>query len=56
MLQGFSLGGEIGPTPPISWRQRRPSARVIVSWQGASQMIAILVGGLVGVLLSMLCR
>jgi len=55
MLQGFSLGGEIGSNTAFLLEAAPPHARgLIVSWQGASQMIAILVGSLVGVLLSIL--
>ena len=53
MLQGFSLGGEIGSNTSYLLEAAPPSERgAIVGWQGASQMIAILVGSLVGVLLS----
>ena len=55
MLQGFSLGGEIGSNTAFLLEAAPPQTRgLIVSWQGASQMIAILVGSLVGVLLSSL--
>jgi MFS family permease len=55
MLQGFSLGGEIGSNTSYLLEAAPPSERgAIVAWQGASQMIAILVGSLVGVLLSSL--
>ncbi|MGZ6023339.1 MAG: MFS transporter [Rhizomicrobium sp.] len=53
MVQGFSLGGEVGPTTAYlleaaPWRGRG----FAVSWQGASQGIAAGLGGLVGVGLS----
>jgi MFS family permease len=55
MLQGFSLGGEIGSNTSYLLEAAPPAERgAIVGWQGASQMIAILVGSLVGVLLSTL--
>jgi len=55
MLQGFSLGGEIGSNTSYLLEAAPASERgTIVSWQGASQMIAILVGSVVGVLLSTL--
>jgi len=55
MLQGFSLGGEIGSNTSYLLEAAQPAERgAIVGWQGASQMIAILVGSLVGVLLSTL--
>jgi MFS family permease len=49
MVQGFSLGGEVGPTTAflleaVPERQRG----FAVSWQGASQAIAIAIGGCVG--------
>ena len=55
MLQGFSLGGEIGSNTSYLL-EAAPSAEraAIVGWQGASQMIAILAGSLVGVILSLL--
>ena len=55
MLQGFSLGGEIGSNTSYLLEAAPASERgAIVAWQGASQMIAIVVGSLVGVLLSVL--
>src|SRR6185437_6101751 len=51
----FSLGGEIGSNTSYLLEAAPPAERgAIVGWQGASQMIAILVGSLVGVLLSTL--
>ena len=53
MLQGFSLGGEVGPTTAYLLEAAPLNGRgLIVSWQGASQGIAATVGGLVGVGLS----
>jgi len=53
MVQGFSLGGEVGPTTAylmeIAPRERRGLA---VSWQPTSQQIAATAGSLVGVILS----
>src|SRR6201995_3317383 len=53
MLQGFALGGEVGPTTaylieiaPIEHRA------LVVAWQPASQEIAATAGALVGVILS----
>src|SRR6478672_4051607 len=55
MLQGFSLGGEIGSNTSFLLEAAPPAERgAVVAWQGASQMIAILAGSLVGVLLSTL--
>jgi len=55
MVQGFSLGGEVGPTTAYLLEaaplRRRGFA---VSWQGASQGIAATVAGLVGFALSSL--
>jgi MFS family permease len=53
MVQGFSLGGEVGPTTAYLLEAAPPKSRgLAVSWQGASQSIASAVGGLVGVVLS----
>lgn len=53
MVQGFSLGGEVGPTTAYLLEAAPSKGRgVVVSWQGASQGIAAAVGGLVGVGLS----
>jgi MHS family citrate/tricarballylate:H+ symporter-like MFS transporter len=53
MVQGFSLGGEVGPTTAYLMeaapRDRRGFA---VSWQPASQQIAATTGALVGAVLS----
>lgn len=55
MLQGFSLGGEIGSNTSYLLEAAPPAERgAVVSWQGASQMIAILVGSVIGVALSTL--
>jgi MFS transporter, MHS family, citrate/tricarballylate:H+ symporter len=49
MVQGFSLGGEVGPTTAYLLEAAPPKSRgLAVSWQGASQNIASTVGGLVG--------
>ena len=53
MLQGFSLGGEVGPTTAYLMEAAPVNKRgLAVSWQGASQYIAATTGGLVGVGLS----
>jgi len=55
MLQGFSLGGEIGSNTSYLLEAAPASERgSVVAWQGASQMIAILVGSVIGVVLSSL--
>lgn len=54
LIQGFSLGGEVGPTTAylleIAPQKRRG---FVVSWQSASQSIAATVAGLVGAALSL---
>ena len=53
MVQGFSLGGEVGPTTAFLLEAAPLKRRgLMVSWQGASQAIAATVGGVVGVVLS----
>ncbi len=53
MTQGFSLGGEIGSNTAYLSEASVPENRgLVVSWQGASQNLALVVGGLVGVLLT----
>ncbi len=53
MLQGFSLGGEVGPTTAYLLEAAPLKGRgLAVSWQGASQGIAATLGGLVGVALA----
>lgn len=53
MIQGFSLGGEIGSnTAYLSEAAPVHQRGLIVSWQGASQNLALIAGALVGVLLT----
>lgn len=53
MVQGFSLGGEIGSNTAFLLEIAPADKRgLVVSWQGASQIIAWTVGGIVGVLLT----
>ena len=53
MIQGFSLGGEIGTNTAYLAEAAPPAKRgLIVSWQGASQYLALIAGGLVGTLLT----
>jgi MHS family citrate/tricarballylate:H+ symporter-like MFS transporter len=55
MVQGFSLGGEIGSNTAYLSEAAAPHNRgFVVSWQGASQNVAVAVGGLVGVALTTL--
>src|ERR1700759_2179251 len=53
MVQGFSLGGEVGPTTAYLMESAPAGPRgLAVSWQPASQEIAATAGALVGVILS----
>jgi MFS family permease len=53
LVQGFSLGGEVGPTTAYLMEAAAESRRgLAVSWQPASQQIAATAGALVGVVLS----
>src|SRR6202789_210138 len=55
MVQGFSLGGEVGPTTAYLMEAAAPGRRgLAVSWQPASQQIAATTGALVGFVLSQL--
>ena len=53
LVQGFSLGGEVGPTTAFLMEAAADDRRgFAVSWQPASQNIAATAGALVGVVLS----
>jgi len=53
IVQGFALGGEVGPASVFLMEAAPPNARgFYVSWQIASQGLAVMAGGAVGVLLS----
>ncbi len=53
MVQGFSLGGEVGPTTAYLMEAVATHRRGLsVSWQPASQQIAATAGALVGLVLS----
>src|ERR1700748_3305046 len=53
MVQGFALGGEVGPTTAYLMEIAAPLKRTqVVSWQPTSQGIAATLGALVGVILS----
>ena len=55
MAQGFSLGGEVGPTTAYLLEAAPTHRRgLIVAWQGASQGIAATLAALVGFVLSSL--
>lgn len=52
-MQGFSLGGEIGSNTAFLLEGAQVERRgLMVSWQGASQAMALLAGGAVGVVLT----
>jgi len=54
LLQGFALGGEVGPTTAYLVEAAPERRRgLYASWQSSSQSIASMVGGGVGVLLAM---
>jgi MFS family permease len=55
MVQGFSLGGEVGPTTAYLMEAAAADRRgLAVAWQPASQQIAATAGALVGLVLSSL--
>jgi MHS family citrate/tricarballylate:H+ symporter-like MFS transporter len=55
MLQGFSLGGEIGCTTAFLLEAAPLNRRaLIVAWQDGSQLIALVAGGTVGALLTLI--
>lgn len=53
MVQGFALGGQVGSATAFLLEAAPPSQRgLYTGWQGASQYIAILAGGTVGIVLA----
>jgi len=57
MVMGFALGGEVGPTTAYLLESAPVENRgLMAAWQGASQMIAAIAGGLVGFVLSRTLR
>jgi MFS transporter, MHS family, citrate/tricarballylate:H+ symporter len=53
LIQGFALGGEVGPTTAYLMEIAPPERRgIVVAWQPTSQQIAATAGALVGVILS----
>ena len=53
LVQGFALGGEVGPTTAFLIEAARPGSRGLIgSWQSASQSVASLVGAAAGLLLA----
>ena len=54
LLQGFALGGEVGPTTAFLVEAAPPRQRGLYGvWQSASQSVASLAGGAVGLTLSL---
>jgi MHS family citrate/tricarballylate:H+ symporter-like MFS transporter len=53
LCQGFALGGEVGPTTAFLVEAAPPAKRGLYgAWQGGSQNLANIAGGLVGVVLA----
>ena len=53
LIQGFSCGGEVGPATTYLLESAPPEKRAsLTAWQGYSQQLAILMGSLVGVVLT----
>jgi len=53
LMQGFALGGEVGPTTAYLVEAAPPAKRGIYgAWQSGSQNVAAIAGGLVGVTLA----
>ena len=53
LAQGFALGGEVGPTTAFLIESSPPARRGLYGcWQGASQNMAFVAGGLIGVILA----
>lgn len=55
MVQGFALGGQVGPTTAFLLEAAPVRQRgLYTGWQGASQYLSIVAGGTIGFLLSLL--
>jgi MFS transporter, MHS family, citrate/tricarballylate:H+ symporter len=55
LIQGFALGGEVGPATAFLIEAAPPNRRGLIgSWQSASQSAASLVGGVVGATMAMM--
>jgi len=53
LVQGLALGGEVGPSTAVLLECAPPGRRgLLTSWQSASQGIAILAAGVIGVVLA----
>ena len=54
LVQGFALGGEVGPTTALLIESAPPGKRgTYGSWQIASQGVAVLIAGLIGLAISL---
>ena len=54
LLQGFAVGGEVGPATMFLIEAAPPGRRMLfASWQLASQNLGVLVSGVIGVLLAL---
>ena len=52
LMQGFALGGEVGPTTAYLVESAPPAKRALYgSWQTGSQNLAFIAGGLIGMIL-----
>ncbi|MBO0749742.1 MAG: MFS transporter, partial [Porphyrobacter sp.] len=55
LIQGFALGGEVGSATVYMMESARAHRRALtMGWQGASQNVAVTIGSLVGLILSLL--
>ncbi len=53
LIQGFALGGEVGPTTAFLIEAAPPHRRALIgSWQSASQAVASLFGATIGLLMT----
>src|SRR5262249_38013811 len=53
LVQGFSCGGEVGPATTYLLETAPPEKRAsLTAWQGYSQQLAVLMGSLIGVVLT----
>lgn len=53
LIQGFALGGEVGPVMAFLIEASNPKRRGFIgSWQSASQSVASLIGGMVGLIVT----
>jgi MFS family permease len=53
LIQGFSCGGEVGPATTYLMESASPRKRAaLTAWQGYSQQLAIMMGSLIGVIIT----